>query len=115
MLSPAAATGRGTGAAQGRGEDTTVVFYQSQDGQLIFLEPELTKQLLQTHGTWGNLPHGLTLRLKRVRSEPVSDELQRRHRFLGHLQGGEVSFASGTLEDPSSSASGGGAPAHSEG
>lgn len=85
----------------GQAEDsreTTVVFYQSEDGQLLFLEPHLTKQLLANYGTWGALPHAVSLSpIHCVRNETLTPELQRRHRFLEHLPLGEVTFADGEV------------------
>jgi len=79
---------------------STVVFYQSADGQLVFLEPFLTKQLLATHGSWAALPECLTLKsLTAVSHTSVTDDLLHRHRFLAHLAvGGEVIFVDGELE-----------------
>lgn len=78
------------------------VFYQSADGQLIFPEPSLVKKMLSTFGTWGNLPERLSLNpLKAVHAIPVTEDLQRRHRFLSHLTvGGEISFADGAVDLP---------------
>lgn len=89
--------------AAGKIEDVpTVVFYQSADTQLIFLEPLLTKHLLATYGSWASLPERITLRpLKALRDVSVTEDLQWRHRFLGHLTvGGEVIFVDGTVEVP---------------
>jgi len=79
---------------------STVVFYQSADGQLIFLEPYLTKKLLAIYGTWAKLPPQLSLKsLTAVHDVSVTDELLRRHRFLSHLAvGGEVTFLDGKVE-----------------
>jgi len=79
-------------------EATPMLFYQSEDAQLIFLEPALTKQLLERHGDWGSLPQRVTLRqLEGLREEGVTEELQWRHRFLWHLLGSQVTFASGAI------------------
>ncbi|CAE8588510.1 unnamed protein product [Polarella glacialis] len=88
--------------AGGEQDKQTVVFYQSTDGQLIFLEPWLTKQLLGTYGCWGSLPAKVRLKpLKTLRQEAVTEELKRRHRFLAHLPaesaGNLVFFADGFL------------------
>lgn len=78
---------------------TPMIFYQSEDAQLIFLEPALTKQLLERHGDWGALPQRVVLRrLEGVREELVTEELQWRHRFLSHLLGSEVIFVGGSVE-----------------
>jgi len=81
-------------------EALTVFFYQSQDSQLIFLEPHLTKRLLAMYGSWGNLPEHVILKpMKAVHDVPINEDLRRRHRFLSHLAlGGEVIFADGTIE-----------------
>eukprot|EP00928_Gymnodinium_smaydae_P018914 TRINITY_DN17204_c0_g1_i3.p1 TRINITY_DN17204_c0_g1~~TRINITY_DN17204_c0_g1_i3.p1 ORF type:complete len:298 (-),score=58.38 TRINITY_DN17204_c0_g1_i3:100-993(-) len=77
-----------------------LVFYQSEDGQLLFFLPSVTKLLLAKHGCWGNLPNEIVLRVSRLRTETLSDELRRRHRFLDHLLGGEVSFVDGEVQVP---------------
>jgi len=84
------------------GQTATVVFYQSTDGQLIFLEPALTKQLLATHGSWGNLPMHICLQpVQAMRDVSVTSDLQWRHRFLDHLAtGSDVVFADGLLQIP---------------
>lgn len=98
----AAAEAQEAGASarrSGEGASATVVFYQSCDGQLIFLEPWLTKQLLATYGSWGRLPQRLCVRpVHAVREEPITPEMQRRHRFLAHLPGGEATFVDGGVE-----------------
>lgn len=73
-----------------------VVFYQSDDGQLLFLEPSLTKQLLGRFHSWSALPRTVKLRLQKLRAETLTDELRRRHRFLKHLRG-QVTFADGQI------------------
>lgn len=90
----------GSTAGSDNQQVATVVFYQSSDGQLIFLEPSLTKQLLASFGSWGNLPHDIYLEpVKALRDVPVTSDLQWRHRFLEHLVvGGEVVFADGLPE-----------------
>ncbi|CAK0788597.1 unnamed protein product [Prorocentrum cordatum] len=79
-------------------------FYQSDDGQLAFLENAVTKQLLARFGRWGDLPPEVTVRVRGTRSETLSDELRRRHRFLDHLRGGEVTFVDGQVLLPAGAA-----------
>lgn len=82
-------------------DDAVLVFYQIADGRPIFLEPQLTKQLLASFGSWGSLPHSLVLRgVTGVREEMVTKELQRWHRFLAHLPEGEVAFLEGEVDSP---------------
>lgn len=76
-------------------DDKIIVFYQSSDGQLVFLEPSVTKRLLASYGCWADLPWELSLRIRHVRKETVSDDLRWRHRFLAHLPAGEILFADG--------------------
>jgi len=72
-----------------------ILFYQSEDAQLIFLEPYLTKQLLAKYGRWADLPEEIWLHLQGLRTETLSEDLRQRHRFLAHLRIGEVLFADG--------------------
>eukprot|EP00435_Cladocopium_sp_Y103_P071893 s30_g38.t1 len=79
-----------------------LVFYQSSDGQLIFLEPHLMKRLLASYSTWGRLPPSVLLKpLKSMRQEALTDEMKKRHRFLLHLPsdaaGNLISFADGEV------------------
>jgi len=87
-------------AEEGSSRSDAIVFYQSSDGQLLFLEPWLTKRLLATYQTWGSLPAHVVVRLQGLRDETVTDELRKRHRFLDHLAAGEVSFADGIILEP---------------
>ncbi|CAK9093354.1 unnamed protein product, partial [Durusdinium trenchii] len=80
----------------------TLVFYQSSDGQLIFLEPHLMKQLLSSYSTWARLPPSVLLKpLKSMRQEALTDEMKKRHRFLQHLPsdaaGNLIAFADGEV------------------
>lgn len=77
--------------------DDVLVFYQSEDGQLMFPEPALTKRLLAEAGKWADLPPELTLRIRSCRSETLSEELRRRHRFLAHLPVGVAVFLDGEV------------------
>merc|ERR1712032_1189715 len=99
-LAPAAAAAsflEASAASDGASADEThcMLFYQSEDAQLMFLEPSLTKQLLAKHGRWGDLPAEVWLHLQGLRTEILSDDLRQRHRFLAHLLVGEVIFADG--------------------
>lgn len=77
----------------------SMLFYQSSNSQLVFLEPGLTKRMLAVYGTWEALPHRIHLRaLQIARAEMVTDELHYRHRFLAHLAGGEIHFVAGKVE-----------------
>eukprot|EP00434_Breviolum_minutum_P011138 symbB.v1.2.009826.t1/scaffold603.1/size182570/5 len=64
----------------------TLVFYQSSDGQLIFLEPHLMKQLLASYSSWGRLPPSVVLKpLKSMRQEALTDEMKKRHQGIGRM------------------------------
>lgn len=85
------------------GDSDVIVFYQSEDGQLIFPDAALTKQLLGVYGNWSSLPACIKLRpLHALKEERITDWLMKRHKFLGHLPadaaGSLVYFAHGVLD-----------------
>ncbi|CAE7227339.1 unnamed protein product, partial [Symbiodinium natans] len=106
LMSPPKGTQGLKEAASESASSETLVFYQSSDGQLIFLEPYLMKQLLSQHRTWAQLPSRITLRpLRAMRQEPLTDQMKQRHRFLAHLPsdaaGSLIAFADGDIEGDS--------------
>ncbi|CAE7896806.1 unnamed protein product [Symbiodinium microadriaticum] len=107
LVSPGKSTQGLKDASSESSSSETLVFYQSSDGQLIFLEPYLMKQLLSEHRNWAHLPSSVTLRpLRTMRQEPLTDQMKQRHRFLAHLPsdaaGNLIAFADGKIEGDSS-------------
>jgi hypothetical protein len=67
-------------------------FYQSSDGQWLFLHPLLTRILLAHHGTYQALPAWIHGTLVEVEPQMQTPLLRKRHKFLGHLPlGGDPS------------------------
>eukprot|EP00929_Paragymnodinium_shiwhaense_P044817 TRINITY_DN22985_c0_g1_i2.p1 TRINITY_DN22985_c0_g1~~TRINITY_DN22985_c0_g1_i2.p1 ORF type:complete len:418 (-),score=42.45 TRINITY_DN22985_c0_g1_i2:91-1344(-) len=93
-------TSQATGDKTEHSKQDPKVFYQSCDGQQLFLEPSVTKELQHLHGGWGSMPQTVTLRPPfTLREEAVTEDLRWRYRFLSHLLGGTAVFVHGSLND----------------
>jgi len=86
---PSASTVEPGGAPRG------IRFYQAIDGRATFLEPFFQKLLLYEHSGWEHLPGGLAdVRIDRLQEVTVTEEIRKRHKFLGHLPlGSQATFA----------------------
>ncbi len=68
-------------------------FYQTLNGQWVFLHPLLTRILLLHYGSYESLPGTIRGRLLELEPQVQSEALRKRHKFLGHLPlGGETTF-----------------------
>mmetsp|Transcript_18213 Transcript_18213/g.42389 ORF Transcript_18213/g.42389 Transcript_18213/m.42389 type:complete len:750 (-) Transcript_18213:50-2299(-) len=81
-----------SGAAR---ESKVIKFFQASDGRTIFLEPFFQKLLVFEHSGWENLPEGLAdVRVERLQEVTVTEDMRKRHKFIGHLPlGSQVTFA----------------------
>ncbi|KAJ2008406.1 hypothetical protein GGI04_001156 [Coemansia thaxteri] len=60
-------------------------FYQSDDGQHIYMHPLDIRVLAQEHGGFVHLPDTISLKVKHAVESTITDEVRRRFRFLQHL------------------------------
>mmetsp|Transcript_35252 Transcript_35252/g.64459 ORF Transcript_35252/g.64459 Transcript_35252/m.64459 type:complete len:767 (+) Transcript_35252:352-2652(+) len=87
--------GADPGGAGGPGGPKVIKFYQASDGRTIFLEPFFQKLLVFEHNGWEKLPEGLdNVRVERLQEVTVTEDMRKRHKFIGHLPlGSQVTFA----------------------
>jgi len=68
-------------------------FYQSSDGQWLFLHPLLMRILLAHYGAYQALPASIRGPLVEVEPQMQTPLLRKRHKFLGHMPlGGDPSL-----------------------
>lgn len=68
-----------------REEATFYYFYQAEDGQHMFLHPVNVRCLVKEYGCLENCPEHITAEVVETEGYSMTEELRRRHRYLGHL------------------------------
>ncbi len=63
----------------------TLYFYQSEDGQWIFLTPFNMRALVAHYGSYGALPSRISAHVLELEELVQSEVVRRRHKFVGHL------------------------------
>ncbi|XP_014345073.1 RING finger protein 10 isoform X3 [Latimeria chalumnae] len=60
-------------------------FYQAEDGQHMFLHPVNVRCLVKEYGSLENCPEKFTAEVVEIDGHSMTEEMRRRHRYLGHL------------------------------
>ncbi|CAG8665050.1 7777_t:CDS:2, partial [Acaulospora colombiana] len=60
-------------------------FYQSEDGQHIYLHPLDIRVLKQEFGSYERFPNEITVKIIGVEETTITEELRKRCKYLGHL------------------------------
>ncbi|CAB4490042.1 hypothetical protein RhiirA5_354521 [Rhizophagus irregularis] len=66
-------------------DDKTYYYYQSEDGQHIYLNPLDIRVLKQEFGTYDNFPDEITVRIVGVDESTMNEELRKRFKYISHL------------------------------
>ncbi|CAG2108018.1 unnamed protein product [Medioppia subpectinata] len=78
-------TGVGEDNVDNRSDDDYYYFYQSEDGQHIYLHSLNVRILKQEFGSLESCPHKICAKIVETEWESMSEELRKRHRYLQHL------------------------------
>ncbi|CAG8514549.1 18628_t:CDS:10 [Acaulospora morrowiae] len=65
--------------------DGNYYFYQSEDGQHLYLHPLDIRILKQEFGTYERFPNEITVRIVGVEETTITEELRKRCKYLSHL------------------------------
>lgn len=65
--------------------DCTYYFYQSEDGQHVYLHPLDIRILKQEFGTYEQFPNEISVRIVNVEESTITEEFRKRCKYLSHL------------------------------
>ncbi|GBC07049.1 hypothetical protein RclHR1_07200007 [Rhizophagus clarus] len=66
-------------------DDKTYYYYQSEDGQHIYLNPLDIRVLKQEFGSYVNFPDEITVRIIGVDESTMTEDLRKRFKYISHL------------------------------
>lgn len=71
--------------SENRSDEEFYYFYQSEDGQQIYLNSLNVRMLKHQFGGLDNCPHTISAKIIETEWESMSEDLRKRHRYLQHL------------------------------
>jgi len=66
-------------------DDKTYYYYQSEDGQHIYLHPLDIRVLKHEFGSYNNFPDEITVRIFGIDESTMTEDLRKRFKYLSHL------------------------------
>ncbi|KAJ1917643.1 hypothetical protein H4219_003105 [Mycoemilia scoparia] len=66
-------------------EDDSYFFYQSDDGQHIYLQPLDTKVLKENYGSYLSMPDEITVTIQHITETTMDHQVRKRFQFLRHI------------------------------